>query len=86
MCVRAQSCPTLCDPWTVACQAPMSMRFSRQENWSGLLFPSSGDLLDPGIKPRSIVSLALAGRLFTVVPLMRQHFIYSSVYMLISES
>ena len=39
-------------PWTVACQAPLSMRFSRQEYWSGLPFPSSGHLPDPGIKPR----------------------------------
>ena len=36
----AQSCPTHCDPWTVAHQAPPSMRFSRQEYWSGLPFPS----------------------------------------------
>ena len=36
----AQSCPTLCDPWTVAHQAPPSMGFSRQESWSGLPFPS----------------------------------------------
>ena len=40
-------------PWTIACQAPMSMGFSRQECWSGLPFPSPGDLPDPGIKPRS---------------------------------
>ena len=40
-------------PWTVAYQAPRSMGFSRQEYWSGLPFPSSGDLPDPGIKPRS---------------------------------
>ena len=40
-------------PWTVAYQAPPSMRFSRQECWSGLPFPSSGDLPDPGIEPRS---------------------------------
>ena len=46
-----QSCPTLCDPWTVAHQAPPSMGFSRQEYWSGLPFPSPGDLPDPGIKP-----------------------------------
>ena len=39
--------------WTVAFQAPLSMGFSRQENWSGLSFPSSGDPPDPGIKPRS---------------------------------
>ena len=38
------------DSWTVACQAPLSMGFSRQEYWSGLPFPSPGDLLDPGIK------------------------------------
>ena len=40
-------------PWTVAHQAPPSMGFSRQEYWSGLPFPSLGDLPDPGIKPRS---------------------------------
>ena len=40
-------------PWTVARQAPPSMGFSRQEYWSGLPFPSPGDLPDPGIKPRS---------------------------------
>ena len=40
-------------PWTVACQAPPSMGFSRQEYWSGLPFPSPGDLSNPGIKPRS---------------------------------
>ena len=44
----AQSCLTLCDPWTVAHQAPQSMAFSRQEYWSGLPFPSPGDLPDPG--------------------------------------
>ena len=48
-----QSCPTLCDPWAVAHQAPPSMGFSRQEYWSGLPFPSPGDLPDPGIEPRS---------------------------------
>ena len=40
-------------PWTVAHQAPPSMRFSRQEYWNGLPFPSPGDLPDPGIEPRS---------------------------------
>ena len=39
--------------WTVACQAPLSMGFSRQEYWSGLPFPSPGDLPNPGIEPRS---------------------------------
>ena len=49
----AQSCPTLCHPWTVAYQAPPSMGFSGQEYWSGLSCPSPGDLPDPGIEPRS---------------------------------
>ena len=40
-------------PWAVAYQAPLSMEFSRQEYWSGLPFPSPGDLPYPGIKPRS---------------------------------
>ena len=40
-------------PWTVAHQAPLSMGFSRQEHWSGLLCPPAGDLLDPAIEPRS---------------------------------
>ena len=40
-------------PWTVALQAPPSMGFSRQEYWSGLPFPSPGDLPDPGLEPRS---------------------------------
>ena len=38
-------------PWTVACQAPLSIGFPRQEYWSGLPFPSLGDLPDTGIKP-----------------------------------
>ena len=53
--IATQSCPTLCNPWTVACQAPVSMEFSRQEYWSGLPFSSPGDLPHPGIKPRSPV-------------------------------
>ena len=48
-----QSCLTLVTPWTVAYQAPPSMGFSRQEYWSGLPFPSPGDLCDPGIEPGS---------------------------------
>ena len=49
----AKSCPTLATPWTVACQAPLSMGFSRQESWSGLPFPSPEDLPDSGIEPVS---------------------------------
>ena len=52
--VKSLSRVRLCAaPWTVAYQAPPSMGFSRQECWSGLPFPSPGDLPDPGIKPRS---------------------------------
>ena len=49
----AKLCSILATPWTVACQAPLSMGFSRQEYCSGLLLPSPGDLPDPGIKPGS---------------------------------
>ena len=54
--------------WTIACQAPLSMGFSRQEYWSGLPCPPPGDLLDPGIKPTSLTSSVLAGGLFTTAP------------------
>ena len=47
--------------WTVACQAPLTMGFSRQEYWSGLPCPPPGDLSDPGIGPSSLMSPALAG-------------------------
>ena len=49
----AKSSPTLATPWTVACQVPLSLEFSRQEYWSELPFPSPGDLPNPGVKPRS---------------------------------
>ena len=52
--------------WTVAQQAPQSMGFSRQEYWSGLSYLPPEDLLDPGIKPASLTSPALAGRFFTI--------------------
>ena len=55
--------------WTIACQAPLSMEFSRQEYWSGLPFPPPpGDLPNSGIEPRSLASPALADRFFTTVP------------------
>ena len=50
-------------PWTVACQAPLSMGFPRQEYWSGLPYPPPRDLSDTGTKP-SLMSPALAGRFF----------------------
>ena len=52
----------------VAHQAPLSMGFSRQEYWSGLPFPFPGHLLDPGIKPVSLMSPALVARFFTAEP------------------
>ena len=45
--------------WTVACQAPLSVGFSRQKHWRRLPYPPTGDLLDPGIEPPSPVSPAL---------------------------
>ena len=64
-CLVAQLGPTLWTSWTVACQAPLSMGFSRQEYWSGLPFSSPGDRPNPGIES---VSLALAGGFFTAEP------------------
>ena len=62
----AKSCLTLATPRTVACQAPLSVGFSRQGYWSGLPFPSPGDLPDPGIEPRNQTQVScFAGRFFT---------------------
>ena len=55
-------------PWTVAPQAPLSMGVSRQEYWSGLPFPSPGDLPNSGIELTSPMAPALAGRFFTTEP------------------
>ena len=46
-----KSCQLFATPWTVAHQTPLSMGFPRQEYWSGLPFPSPGEIPDPGIKP-----------------------------------
>ena len=51
--LNTKLCPTLATPQTLARQAPLSRRFPRQEYWSGLPFPSSGDLSNPGIKLRT---------------------------------
>ena len=64
----AKSCPTLATPWTVACQAPLSVGFSRHEYWSGFPCPPPGDLPDAGMEPVSLVSPSLAGGFFTAVP------------------
>ena len=75
------SCSVVSDsfatPWTVARQAPVSMGFSRQEYWSGLPFPSPGDLPDLGIKP---TSPALAGWFFTVELPGKPTYIYINMY------
>ena len=65
----AQLCTTLRprQVWTVARQAPLFMEFSRQEYWSGVPFPSPGDLPDSGTEPMCLMSLALAGRFLTTV-------------------
>ena len=69
----AQSCPTLCNPMDcIARQAPLSMGFFRQEYWSGLPCPPTGDLSDSGIKPASLTSPALAGMFFVVVQSLSQ--------------
>ena len=66
MCAKSlQSCPFV-TPWSVVRQAPLSVGFSKQEYWSGLLCPLPGDLPDPGIEPVSLKSSALAGRFFTM--------------------
>ena len=62
-----QSCPSLCDLWTVIHQAPLSMGFSRQDYWSGLPSPPPGNLPDPGIESESFMSPAMAGRFFTTI-------------------
>ena len=59
----AQSCPTLCNPMDCGSS---KMGFPRQEYWSGLAFPSPGDLPDPGIELASLVSSTLAGGFFTM--------------------
>jgi len=55
-------------PWTVACQAPLSVEFSRQEYCSGLTFATPGELHNPWIKATSLVSPALASGFPTIVP------------------
>ena len=54
-------------PWIIAHQAPLSMGLPRQEYWSGLPFPTPGNLPDPGIEPALLVSPLLAGGFFTTV-------------------
>ena len=62
--------------WTVACQAPVSMGFSRQEYWSGVSFLSLGNLPDSEIEPVSLKSPALAGVFFTTSATWEAHNFY----------
>ena len=68
MCLYSVIYESFVTPWTVTCQASLSLGFPRQGYWSGVPFPSPGDLPDPGIKPVSVVSPALVGRFFTTAP------------------
>ena len=61
-----QSCLTLCHPMDCSPPGSSAMEFSRQEYWSGLPFPSPGDLPDPGITPTSLMSPALADGFFAI--------------------
>ena len=65
--------------WTVACQAPPSMGFSRQEYWSGLPCPPPGDLPDPGIEAMSLKSPALAGGFFIIFFFNHYHYLGSPI-------
>ena len=67
-CLVAKSCLNLCNPWTIACLAPLSMGFPKQEYWSGLPFPPPGHLPDPGIELVSSESPEMAGGFFTTEP------------------
>ena len=68
VCLFSHSVVTLCDPMDWAHEAPLSIRFSRQEYWSGLPFPPSGDLPNTGTEPMSPMSPAFADRVVTSEP------------------
>ena len=73
-----QSCPALCDPMDCSPPGSLFVGFSRQEYWSGLPLPPPGDLPQPGIKPSSLMSPALAGGFFTTTATWEApHVIYS---------
>ena len=77
MCERvlvAQLCLTLLTPSPIVCQVPLSLDFSREEHWSGLPFPSLGDLPKPGVKPGSPVT---ASRFFFFFNRLSHHLLQS---------
>ena len=68
-CLLSQSCLILATPWTITCQDPLSVGFPRQENWSGLPFPSPEDLPNSGIEPATLSSPALGSSVKEFIPL-----------------
>ena len=70
---HVQLCATL---WTVSCQAPLSMEFSRQEYWSGLPCPPPGDLPDQGLNPHLLCLLHWQAGSFPLVPLRKPYIMY----------
>ena len=83
LCVCSVMSNSFATLWTVASQAHLSMKFSRQEHWSGLPFLPPGDLPHPRIKPTSLTSPASAGGFFTTMPPGKPcGFIYSKIIIL----
>ena len=74
--MSVQLCHALWAPWTVACQVPLSMGFSRQEYWSSLPFPTPRDLPYLGIEPESLASPPLADGFFTTEPLGKPKYMH----------
>ena len=79
-----QTCPTFVTLWTVACQAPLSMRFSRQEYWKWVAMPTSRGSFWPRDQICSSCGSHIAGRLFTAEPLKKPHYVYIMRHMFIS--
>ena len=76
---RFSHVPLCATAWTVAHQAPLSMGFSKQEHWSMLPCPISGDLPNPGIESESLMSPALAGEFFTTSATWEAHIKYKGM-------
>ena len=80
LCCAVLSCSVVSDsatPWTVAHQAPLSMEFSRQEYWSGLPFPTLGELPGPGIRPEFLAPHELVGGFLPTVPPGKPYLIFN---------
>ena len=86
MCASVLWYPAICDHMDIACQAPMSMGFPRQEYWSGLLFPPPGDLSDQGIEPESPALPALQVNTLPTEPLGKPKYCDSAQFSLVVHS